>query len=367
MAKRIFLSPPWIGARERRMMARAFASGYVAPCGPFVDAFDRQLGDLSGQSAAAVSSGTAALDLLMADLEVGPRTTVLASSLTFVATVGPAFHRGAKIVFVDTDPRTGTMSAEGLGRALARTRGRTVVIAADLYGQCSDYDALEAVCDDAGATLVVDAAESVGATYKGRPAGLAGTAAVYSFNGNKIITTSGGGAVLSRDPERTARARWRAQQAREPAVWYEHREVGYNYRLSNLLGALGCAQLERLPEIIRRKRALFSFYGERLAALPSRLEARPYPCADHTASTRWLSVFLFKTQAARDTVARRLARADIECRPVWKPLHSQPAFARCRAEGGAVAEDFFARGLCLPSGAGLTAADRARIAEALEG
>ena len=357
---RIFLSPPWTGEPERAALRRAFASGYVAPCGPMVDEFDRRLGALAGQHAAAVASGTAALDLLMAELGVGPGDRVVASSLTFVATVGPAVHRGATPVFVDSDPATGLISLPLLRRALRGPAKPKCVIAADLYGQCCDYDALESLCAEHGVPLVVDAAEAVGATSRGRPAGHAGVAAVYSFNGNKIITTSGGGAVLSRDPEIVDRARWRAQQAREPVPWYEHREIGYNYRMSNLLGALGCAQLDRLPAIIRRKRRIFAFYEKAFDARPE-LGAVPFPCAAPEESTRWLSVFLFPTQAARDAMAARLAAANIEARPVWKPLHLQPAFRKCRVYGGSVAEDLFNRGLCLPSGAGLTRKDLARI------
>lgn len=352
-SKRIFLSPPWVGARERAALGAAFASGYIAPCGPQVDAFERRLGQLAGQHAAAVASGTAALDLLMAEFGVGPGTAVFASTLTFIATVGPAVHRGATPVFIDSDPATGVLSAPLLDQALRdHPRRPALVIAADIYGQCCDYEALERVCADHGVPLVVDASESVGAACRGRPAGCAGAAAVYSFNGNKLVTTSGGGAVLSRDPVLVARARWRAQQARENAVWYEHREVGYNYRLSNLLAAVGCAQLGRLPEIVRRKRRIFEFYR----ALLSRGDnpAVPFPCGAFTASTRWLSVFLFPSEAARDGLAARLAAADVETRPVWKPMHLQPAFRGCRVYGGAVAEDFFRRGLCLPSGAGLT-------------
>ena len=375
MRKRIFLSPPWVGASERGLVGQAFDSGYVAPCGPMVDAFDRRLGELAGQHAAAVASGTAAIDLLMAELGVGPRTTVVASSLTFMATVGPAVKRGAKVVFVDSDPATGTISIPLLEQALADVRRPAVVVAADIYGQCCDYDALEEVCARHRVTLVLDAAESVGATYKDRPSGLAGAAAVYSFNGNKIITTSGGGAVLSRDPELVARAKWRAQQSREPVAWYEHREVGYNYRMSNLLAALGCAQLDRLPEIIRRKRRIFDFYcglfgisvNHQTTKLPNHQTTKPFPCAAHTRSTRWLSVFLSPPETLRDKVAVRLEAANIECRPVWKPLHLQPVFAENRVYGGEVAEDLFRRGLCMPSGAGLTRADLARIAKALVG
>jgi len=363
--KRIFLSPPWVGARERALVAQAFDSGYVAPCGPMVDAFDRRLGELSGQHAAAVASGTAAIDLLMTELGVGPRTTVIASTLTFIATVGPAVMRGAKVVFVDSDPATGTISIPLLEKALAGVRRPAVVIAADIYGQCCDYDALEELCARFRVPLVLDAAESVGATYRGRPSGLAGVAAVYSFNGNKIMTTSGGGAVLSRDPELVARARWRAQQAREPVVWYEHKEIGSNYRMSNLLAAVGCAQLDRLPEILRRKRRIFEFYNSFFGS--SHIPALPFPCAGYTGATNWLSVFLFPSEPLRDKAAARLAAANIECRPVWKPLHLQPVFAGCRVHGGEVAEDFFRRGLCLPSGAGLTRAELARIAKAIVG
>ncbi len=371
MQKRIFLSPPWTGAAEREAVDAAFRSGYIAPCGPQVEAFDAALGELSGQHAAAVASGTAALDLLMAEFGVGPDTTVISSTLTFLATVGPAVHRGAKVVFVDSDATTGTISIPLLEKALkavARPHARTLVIAADIYGQCCDYDAIESLCAEYGATLVVDAAESVGATYKGRAAGFAGAAAVYSFNGNKIITTSGGGAVLSRDAEIVARARWRAQQARESVPWYEHREVGYNYRMSNLLGALGCAQLERLPEIVKRKRRIFDFYQALFCGdkRPGH-QVSPYPCGDFTKSTRWLSVFLFPSPAERDAVAERLASADIETRPVWKPMHLQPVFRRCRRFGGKVAEDFFRRGLCLPSGAGMGPAQLRRISSAVRG
>ncbi len=373
MQKRIFLSPPWVGAPERAAIAAAFDSGYVAPCGPMVDAFDRRLGELSGMSAAAVASGTAALDLLMDEFGVGPETTVVASTLTFIATVGPACHRGAKPIFVDADALTGTISLARLEEALkavrrGRAKRRVLVLAADLYGQCCDYDGLEALCEKYGATLVVDAAEAVGATSCGRPAGQVGAAAVYSFNGNKLITTSGGGAVLSRDSDLVARARWRAQQARENAVWYEHATVGYNYRMSNLLAGVGCAQLDRLAEIIRRKRKIFDFY-QALFGGDKRVENRvtPYPCGDFTTSTRWLSVFLFPTPAARDAVAARLAAANIECRPVWKPMHLQPVFRRARVFGGEVAADFFRRGLCLPSGAGLGPAALKRIAKAVRG
>jgi len=363
---RIFLSPPWTDDAERRAVGTAFDSHYIAPCGPMVDEFERRLSGLSGMNATAVSSGTAAIDLLMDEFGVGPGTFVFAPSLTFIATVGPAARRGAKPVFIDTDPRTGTMSVPLLDSALAQHRessptAELFVIAADLYGQCSEYDDIEETALRHGATLITDAAEAVGATYKGRPAGASGSAAIYSFNGNKIITSSGGGAVLSNDPEIAARARWRAQQSRENVVWYEHREVGHNYRMSNLLAAVGIAQIEKLPEIIRRKCEAFKRWESILSG-----RAKPFPCSQNTASTHWLSVFLFDTETARDKMSARLAAVNAESRPVWKPMHLQPVFASAERFGGEVCEDFFHRGICLPSGAGLTEEQWARLERAAD-
>jgi len=353
--KRIFLSPPYVGAAERKAIAAAFDSKYVAPCGPMVDAFERRLAALAGRrQAVVVASGTAALDLAMAEYGVDRRWTVIAPTLTFIATVGPAYHRGAKPVFVDSD-ETGNIDVRLLARALADAKGPTMVIAVDLYGRCCDYDAIDALCRRHGAVFVSDAAEAVGATHNGRPAGSAGACAIYSFNGNKIITTSGGGALLTDDDALAARARKRSQQAREAAVWYEHKEVGYNYRLSNLLAALGLAQLGRLGKILDKRRRIAAAYGAD-GCLP------PVAGENH-----WLTVKLLADTAARDAALARLAAANIEARPVWKPLHLQPVFRRCRVYGGAVAEDLFARGLCLPSGTGMTKADVARVKRALAG
>lgn len=357
--KRIFLSPPFVGAAERAAAKRAFDSGYVAPCGPQVDEFERRLAKLAGRKyAVAVSSGTAAIDLLMAELGVDETLTVIAPTLTFIATVGPAFHRGAKLVFVDSDA-TGNIDVSLLEEALKslRVNHKILVIGVDLYGNCCDYGAIAKLCRKFGAVFVTDAAEAVGAKRDGRPAGSAGLAGVYSFNGNKIITTSGGGAIVTDDRGLAERARKRAQQSREKCVWYEHREVGYNYRLSNILAALGLAQLGRLPAILRKREANFKWYaknwkGDLLA---------PTPGANH-----WLTVALLASRRERDKLLRRFEEADIEARPVWKPLHLQPVFARCRVFGGEVAEALFERGVCLPSGTGLKSGDFARIAACLK-
>ena len=375
--KRIFLSPPFVGAAERAAVGRAFDSGYVAPCGPQVDEFERMLAKLAGRKyAVAVSSGTAAIDLLMAELGVDETWTVVAPTLTFVATVGPAFHRGAKLVFVDSDA-TGNIDVslleealESLRVKLGSSRGRAtlsdskstlkdskiLVVGVDLYGNCCDYVAIAKLCRKFGAVFVTDAAEAVGATRDGRPAGSAGLAGIYSFNGNKIVTTSGGGAIVTDDRGLAERAKKRSQQSREKCAWYEHKEVGYNYRLSNILAAIGLAQLDRLPAILKKRKANYDWYaGNFKGDLLS-----PAPKANH-----WLTVAVLSSRRERDKLLRRFEAADIEARPVWKPLHLQPVFAKCRVFGGEVAEALFERGVCLPSGTGLKSCDFDRIARCL--
>ena len=356
--KRIFLSPPFVGAAERAAAKRAFDSGYVAPCGPQVDEFERRLAKLAGRKyAVAVSSGTAAIDLLMADLGVDETWTVIAPTLTFIASVGPAFHRGAKLVFVDSDA-TGNIDVSLLEEALESlgSSHKKLVIGVDLYGNCCDYGAIAKLCRKFGAVFVTDAAEAVGAKRDGRPAGSAGLAGVYSFNGNKIITTSGGGAIVTDDRGLAERARKRAQQSREECVWYEHREVGYNYRLSNILAAIGLAQIDRLHAILKKRKANYDWYARNFKDdLLS-----PTPGANH-----WLTVAVLSSLRERDKLLRRFEEADIEARPVWKPLHLQPVFARCRVFGGEVAKALFERGVCLPSGTGLKSGDFARIAACL--
>ncbi len=366
--KRIFLSPPYFGKEERDAVSDAFDSGYIAPCGPMVDEFENRLSMMSGIAATAVTSGTAAIDLLMHELGVSEGDTVIVSTLTFIASAGPAYHRGANLVFVDCDSQTGNMSVPLLKQAIADHPKAKCVIAVDLYGACCDYDELEVICNEAGIPLIIDSAEAVGAKYKGRPAGSAGMAAIYSFNGNKQITTSGGGAVLARDESIVSRARWRSQQSRENAVWYEHKEVGYNYRMSNILAAIGNAQLAKLPEILKRKKNIFDFYKGFFvdhADMEDFEGCIPFPCASYTEPSYWMSVFLFKSKENRDRIAAKLTMENIECRPVWKPLHLQPAFEVCEVYGGDVSKDFFERGLCLPSGAGLTDIDKERIEAAL--
>ena len=368
MNTRIFLSPPWMGGQEAICVREAFASNYIAPTGPMVDRFEAQLGELVGlPHTCALSSASAGLDLLFRELAVGPGDTGFCSDLTFVASIAPAVHLGAEPVFIDCEAASWTLDTNLLSEAIkdARQAGRLpkAVVAVDLYGQCCDYDRIAALCAQDGVPLIVDAAEALGARYGARAAGDAGWASVYSFNGNKTITTSGGGLLASRDADVIARARKRAQQSREATVWYEHREVGFNYRLSNVCAAIGVGQLAHLPEILARKRALAHRYEEGLQAMAA---ISWMPEAAWGVSNRWMSILMLDarlTPTTPEEVRLALEEANIESRPVWKPMHAQPVFAGTRCYGGEVANDLFKRGLCLPSGAGLTAADQERIIE----
>jgi dTDP-4-amino-4,6-dideoxygalactose transaminase len=337
----------------------ALESGWVAPLGPDLDAFEQEVATASGRRAgAATNSGTAALHLALRLVGVGPGDHVLMPSLTFVATANAAVYLGAQPVFVDVSPGTWTIDpglvTEELAFRAARGHLPAAVVAVDLYGQCADYDVLTAICAEYDVPLVSDAAEALGATYRGRPAGSAGALAVFSFNGNKIITTSGGGMLVGDDEAAIARARALAAQARVPVAHYEHVEIGYNYRLSNLLAALGRAQLEALPERLARRRQINAEYRRQLAGLPG-LEFMPV--AEYGESSHWLTVVQLDPASGRcrpEEVRLLLEESDVEARPTWKPLHLQPLFAGAATRGGAVSERVFARGLCLPSGSGLT-------------
>ncbi|MFU8857679.1 MAG: DegT/DnrJ/EryC1/StrS family aminotransferase, partial [Deferrisomatales bacterium] len=292
---------------------------------------------------------------------------VITSTLTFIGSVTPATFQGAEPVFVDADRATWNLDPSLLAEELdaCRRRGRLpkTVVPTDLYGQCCDLDRILEVCAPYGIPVVTDSAEAVGATYKGRHAGVGARAAVFSFNGNKIITTSGGGMLCSDDGALIEKARFLSQQARDPASHYEHSTIGYNYRLSNVLAAIGRGQLRALEDRVRRKREIFAFYRESLGDLPG-IELMPE--APYGRCTRWLTVLTIDPEAFgadREAVRKALEAKNIEARPVWKPMHLQPVFSGCRVAGGAVSEELFARGLCLPSGTAMTDADLERVVE----
>jgi dTDP-4-amino-4,6-dideoxygalactose transaminase len=367
---RIYLSPPELVGTERDRLDEALRSGWIAPLGPQVDAFEADVARLLDvPHALALSSGTAALHLALEVIGAGSGDEVWCSTLTFAATANAVRYTGATPVFLDSDLRSWNLDPALLGEALdeAARAGRLpkAVIVVDLYGQAADLGPIGEACHRHGVTLIEDAAEALGATYAGRPAGSFGDLAILSFNGNKIITTSGGGMLVSRHEPWIARARFLATQAREPARHYEHHVVGYNYRLSNLLAAVGRAQIADLARRVEARRAIRDRYVASLGALPgwSFMPEAPYGRA-----TFWLSCATIDAAvygADRDAVIDRLAAADIEARPVWKPLHLQPVFRDCRRIGGAVAEQLFRDGICLPSGSSLTHADQERVIAAV--
>lgn len=356
-----------MGGEERRFVEEAFATNWIAPLGPHVDAFEREFADAIGAShAAALSSGTAALHLALLLVGVGPGDDVLVSTLTFSASVNPIVYLGGRPVFVDSDAASWNMDPALLAEELDR-RARTgklprAVVVVHLYGQSADLAPIVEACERHGVALVEDAAEALGAEYRGRSPGTFGRVGIFSFNGNKIITTSGGGMLVSADERLVARARKLATQAREPAPHYEHAEIGYNYRLSNVLAAIGRGQLRVLETRVEARRRNFAYYAAALGDLPGLSFMPEAPWGRHT---RWLTCLTIDPDvfgADRDTVRLALEADDIEARPVWKPMHLQPVFAGRETVGGAVAADLFARGLCLPSGSSLTERELARVA-----
>ena len=367
---RVYLSPPHVGSSDREALLRAFDSNWIAPLGPEVDAFEQELAARVGRSsAAALSSGTAALHLALELLGVGQGDRVVTASLTFAATANAIRYVGAEPVFLDSERASWNLDpdllAEELRDAEAAGALPKAVISVDLYGQCADYDRIVPLCERYGVPLVEDAAEALGATYRGRPAGSFGALAAFSFNGNKILTTSGGGMLVGDDRETIDRARWLASQARDPAPHYQHSEVGYNYRLSNLLAALGRSQVAQLDDRVAARRAGRQRYLEALSTVPG---VSLMPEIDGGASTFWLTAITIEPEefgADREAVRRHLESHNIEARPVWKPMHLQPVFEGCAMRGGAVAEELFEKGLCLPSGSNLSDSDRQRVLDAV--
>ena len=367
---RLFLSPPHLGELERKLLLDAFDSNWVAPLGPHVDAFEAELAARAGVPYAAVlSSGTAALHLALLVLDVGQGDDVLVSSFTFAATANAITYVGARPVFVDSEASSWNIDpdlvADELERRAASGRLPAAVIAVDLYGQCADYERLVRVCERFAVPLIEDAAEALGATYRGRPAGCFGAIGVFSFNGNKIITCGGGGALVAYDEALVARVRHLATQARDPAPHYQHSDIGYNYRLSNLLAAVGRGQLHDLDEKVARRRAINRRYREHLEGVAG---IEFMPVAPRGEPTNWLTCITVEPSVFgvdREHLRQRLEACDIESRPTWKPMHLQPAFAGCPVIGGAVSERAFELGLCLPSGSAMTDDDVDRVAATL--
>lgn len=341
-------------------MDSVLTSNWVAPVGPHLTEFEATVasGTRVGH-ALALSSGTAALHLALQVLGIGPGDEVICPSLTFAASANPICYLGAEPVFIDSEPRTWNMDAALLEKALQERPGIKAVIVVHLYGQCAEMEKIIQLCRQYEKPLVEDAAEAVGATYQGRPAGSMGDIAFFSFNGNKIITTSGGGMLLSDRSDWIERARYLSAQAREPVVHYEHKEIGYNYRMSNVLAGLGLSQYADLKRRIAAKRAHFEAYGAAFKDLEG-IAMMPIQAPD--SANYWLTCLTLSGGAPqRDRLIAALEAEDIEARPIWKPLHLQPVFNAKPCYGGAVAETLFEEGLCLPSGSGMSKDERQRV------
>ena len=362
---RVYLSPPHTFGTEETLVADAFKSNWIAPLGPHVDAFEAEVAKHTGVGhAVALSSGTAALHLSLIVQGIGAGDEVLCSSLTFSASANPIVYVGATPVFIDSDASwtiDPNLLEDALVKADRRGRRPKALIAVDLYGQCADYDAITTLCDRFGVALIEDAAEALGSTYRGKKAGSFGKLSMFSFNGNKIITTSGGGMLLSNNEAAIGQARFLATQARDPAPHYQHSTIGYNYRLSNVLAAIGRGQFATLAERVEARRRVFDRYVAALGSIPG---ITFMPEAAHVRGNRWLTCLTIDPAqfgATREDVRLALEAEDIESRPVWKPMHLQPIFESAPIYGGDVSRRLFEQGLCLPSGSSLSDRDQDRV------
>ncbi|MEI3606603.1 aminotransferase class I/II-fold pyridoxal phosphate-dependent enzyme [Pseudogracilibacillus sp. SE30717A] len=372
---RIFLSSPHMSGREQKYIQEAFDLNWIAPLGNNVDGFEEELAEYNSISnAAVVISGTAAIHLALKLLNVNAGDVVFCSTLTFVASVNPVLYQGATPVLIDSETDTWNMSPEALKRALweAKENGKLpkAVIVVHLYGQSAKMDEIMSICSSYNVPVIEDAAESLGSEYKGRKSGTIGDYGIYSFNGNKIITTSGGGALVSNDKEALQRARFLATQARDPAVHYQHSEIGYNYRMSNIVAGIGRGQLEVLDERVEQRRAIFERYYEAFG----KIEGITFqPELEGTKSNRWLTALTINpniTGITRNDIIERLAEEDIEARPVWKPMHLQPLFENVKyyshEEKNGVSDYLFEYGICLPSGSNMEEDQQQRVISIIE-
>jgi pyridoxal phosphate-dependent aminotransferase EpsN len=368
--KKIFLSPPHMSGNEQKYINEAFETNWIAPIGPNIDAFEKEIANyVRANEAVAVSSGTAAIHLALLLLDVKEGDTVFCSSLTFVASANPIIYQKAEPVFIDSEPDTWNMSPQALETAFkdAVNEGKLpkAVIVVNLYGQSAKMDEILSICDYYHVPIIEDAAESLGSIYKGKASGTFGKFGIYSFNGNKIITTSGGGMLISNDTEALRRARFLATQARDPAPHYQHSHIGFNYRMSNILAGLGRAQVEVLDERVEARRLVFERYYQELAHLPG---FYLMPELENTRSNRWLTALIINEAEAGVAVGdilNALMIENIEARPVWKPLHLQPIFQGVKyyqhSKNESISEHLFKSGICLPSGSNMNEEDQLRV------
>src|SRR3954451_1087274 len=364
-----------MSGNEQKYIREAFETNWIAPLGPNVDAFEKEIAQYVGANdAVAVSSGTAAIHLALSLLDVKKGDRVFCSSLTFIASANPIIYQGAEPVFIDSEPETWNMSPQALERAFhdASSKGKLpkAVIVVNLYGQSAKMDELLEICHQYKIPVIEDAAESLGAKYKGKSSGTFGAFGVYSFNGNKIITTSSGGMLISEDREALKRARFLATQARDPAPHYQHSVTGFNYRMSNILAGVGRAQLEVLDERVKARREIYQRYYDHLSSIPG---IQFMPELENTYSNRWLTALLVdesKSRVSKEMILKALEEQNIEARPVWKPLHMQPLFKGVKyyphSEKQNVSETLFENGICLPSGSNMNETDQMRVIDSIK-
>ena len=361
--KKIYLSPPHLNGDELKYIADAIESNWVAPLGPHVDAFEKEISQYTGVNhAVALSSGTAALHLALKLLGVKEGDHVFCSDLTFIASANAILYLGAIPIFIDSEELSWNMCPNSLEIAFKNHRPKAVVVT-DLYGQSARYSQISSICNQQNVPIIEDAAESLGAEYNGKKCGSFGEMAVLSFNGNKIITTSGGGMLLSQNGSHIKNAKKLSSQAREDALHYEHKVVGYNYRMSNILAALGRAQLKKLNQYVEKRRKIYNYYEKRLngnrgiSFMPEIIDGR---------STRWLSVIISEKSNHKiiEKVINNCSDENIEIRPIWKPMHMQPVFEGTSfytSHKYPLSSHLFEHGLCLPSGSNLSNNDQDRI------
>ncbi len=374
MSERIYLSPPHMGGEELEFIHEAFESNWIAPLGPQVSAFEKEVASYVGtRGALAVNSGTAAIHLGLRLLGVGSGDKVFCSTLTFIGSVNPILYLNAEPVFIDSEPGSWNMSPNALRQALqdaAQTDDLPkAVISVNIYGQSTDMDPILDLCDEYGVPVLEDAAESLGAFYKGKPSGTFGKYGTFSFNGNKIITTSGGGMLVSNDTDGLEKARFWATQARDPASYYQHSEMGYNYRMSNILAAIGRGQLRVLDDRVKRRREIFDTYKSELGSIPG---VGFMPEAEFGKSNSWLTVMTLDPEIIKKSpfeLVDYLEEENIESRPVWKPMHMQPLFQGKKyyshEENRSISDILFKTGICLPSGTAMTERDLERVIDAI--
>jgi len=366
MSKQIFLSPPFQSGTELKYIQEVLDTNYLAPVGEFINRFEKAACKYTGAKyAVAVTSGTAAIHLALKTLGIGKGDYVLASTFTFIGSIAPILYQNATPIFIDSDYKSWNIDPNLLEDAFKDLAVKNIkpkaLIVTHLYGQPAEIDAITSICERYDIVLIEDAAESLGATYNSKHTGTFGKAGIYSFNGNKIITTSGGGMLVTDDESIANKVRFYSTQAKEDELWYEHKEYGYNYRMSNLLAAVGLAQIETIEHRVSKRREIFETYKQLLSETD---EIEFMPELEYGKGNRWLTTLTFKKQNPFDVI-KKLKEHNIETRPLWKPMHLQPVFDGCMYYVNGVSEDLFNRGLCLPSGAELTYNDTEFITQKL--